>query len=141
PRRPRRPDDGSPRERGAPERQPGGVAVVGIGTIDPSMSSLLRAGYLTPKELKDLAESGVVGDVCALMFDIEGNLLDVPLARRVVGVQADMLRQIPLVLGVACGAVKAAAIHGALRARLINALVTDGEAARRVLELSDELCD
>jgi DNA-binding transcriptional regulator LsrR (DeoR family) len=63
------------------------------------------------------------------------------LARRVVGVQADMLRQIPLVLGVACGAVKAAAIHGALRARLINALVTDGEAARRVLELSDELCD
>ena len=117
------------------------VAVVGIGTIDPSMSSLLRAGYLTPKELKDLAESGVVGDVCALMFDIEGNLLDVPLARRVVGVQADMLRQIPLVLGVACGAVKAAAIHGALRARLINALVTDGEAARRVLELSDELCD
>src|SRR5690606_42059082 len=66
------------------------VAVVGIGTIDPSMSSLLRAGCLTPKELKDLAESGVVGDVCALMFDIEGNLLDVPLARRVVGVQADM---------------------------------------------------
>src|SRR5690606_30803616 len=117
------------------------VAVVGVGSVDPSLSSLLRGGYRTPEELNELGESGVVGDVWALMFDIEGNLLDGPLVRRVVGVQAEVLHQIPLVLGVACGAVKAAAIHGALRARLINALVTDGEAARRVLELSDELCD
>lgn len=116
------------------------VAVVGIGTVDPQMSSLLRAGYLTPDELKGLADTGVVGDVCALLFDVDGNMPDVPLARRVVGVQADVLRKIPLVLGVASGRAKAAAIHGALSSRLINALVTDGEAARRVLEIADERC-
>lgn len=114
------------------------VAVVGIGTVDPAMSSIVRAGYLTAEEMQAVAESGAEGDVCAIHFDIEGNILDIPLAGRVIGVQPDVLRQIPYVLGVAGGAAKAPAILGALRAGLVNALVTDSQAAARVVQLAEE---
>lgn len=114
------------------------AAVVGIGTVDPAMSSLVRAGYLTVEELNRVAASGAVGDVCAIHFDVHGEVLDIPLAHRVVGVQPDVLRRTPFVLGVAGGLAKAPAILGALRAGLVNALVTDSETARRVLELAGQ---
>ena len=117
------------------------VAVVGVGSVDPAISSLVRAGYLTADEINELAEHGVVGDVCSIFFDIEGNLLDFPISRRVVGIEAEVLRHIPLVLGVAGGIVKAPAILGALRSGLINALVTDEEAARCTLEMAGEQPD
>ena len=114
------------------------AAVVGSGTVDPAMASLERAGYLTVEELNRVAASGAVGDVCAIHFDVHGEVLDIPLAHRVVGVQPDVLRRIPFVLGVAGGLAKAPAILGALRAGLVNALVTDSETARRVLELAGQ---
>ncbi|MFN2275301.1 MAG: sugar-binding domain-containing protein, partial [Anaerolineales bacterium] len=112
------------------------VAVVGIGTTRPEKSSMVRAEFLTEKEARALASDGAVGDVCANLFDGEGNLLDLPLGARTVAIQAEDLRRIPLVLGVAGGDVKASAILGALRARLVNALVTDDVAARIVLDES-----
>jgi deoxyribonucleoside regulator len=110
------------------------IAILGIGTTDPAMSSLVRAEYLTPKEIREVAAAGAVGDVCAVHFDLEGKILDIPIAARVVGVSAADLTKIPVRLAVAGGAVKAPAILGALRSGLISALVTDVLAARSVLE-------
>jgi DNA-binding transcriptional regulator LsrR (DeoR family) len=112
------------------------IAVVGIGTINPSLSSLLRAGYLTIEETRSLQTMGVVGDVCGQHFNLEGFLMEIPLAGYVFGIEVEALRSIPLVIGVAGGVAKAPAILGAVRSRLINSLVTDDEAARDVLELS-----
>ncbi|TFH32178.1 MAG: sugar-binding protein, partial [Anaerolineales bacterium] len=56
------------------------IAILGIGSTDPAMSSLVRAGYLTPKEIRVVAQAGAVGDVCAVHFDIHGNILDIPIA-------------------------------------------------------------
>jgi deoxyribonucleoside regulator len=56
----------------------------------------------------------------------------------VVGIPPDVLRRIPFVLGVAGGKVKAPAILGALRAGLVNALVTDDTAAQCLLELDGQ---
>lgn len=114
------------------------IAVVGIGTVDHQMSSLVRAGYLTADEIDEIAASGAVGDVCAIHFDRHGNVLDIPIARRTIGIHLDRLCRIPLVLGVAGGEVKAPAILGALRGQLINSLIVDDVAARRVLELAGE---
>ena len=110
------------------------IALVGIGTVDPPLSSLVRAGYLTADEVRDIQALGAVGDVCGLHFDIHGNLMDIPLAGYAFGIEAETLRAIPLVIGVAGGALKAPAILGALRSRLVNSLVTDDSAAREVLE-------
>lgn len=109
------------------------AAVVGIGTIDPQYSSLLRAGYLTRDDLDELETHGIVGDVCGTHFDADGRVLDIPLARRVVALDQHGLRQIPQVIGVAGGDPKADAIRGALRGRLINILVTDDITAHQVL--------
>jgi deoxyribonucleoside regulator len=110
------------------------IAVLGIGTTDPAMSSFVRAEYLTPKEVREVAEAGAVGDVCATHFDIHGTILDIYITARVVGVSDADLRKIPFRLGVAGGAIKAPAILGALRSGLLSALVTDDLAARKVLE-------
>ncbi len=109
------------------------IAVLGIGTTDPTMSSFVRAEYLTPKEVREVADAGAVGDVLAVHFDLQGQILDLPIANRVVGVTKDDLLNIPFRLAVAGGSIKAPAILGALRSGLITALVTDDLAARQVL--------
>jgi DNA-binding transcriptional regulator LsrR (DeoR family) len=113
------------------------VALVGIGSTDPSISSLIRAGYLTESELYRIEEQGAVGDICARHFDISGNILDIGINRRVVGISPQDLQSIPEVIGVAGGDLKAPAILGALCGRLINVLVTDNVSAGKVLQLAD----
>ena len=111
------------------------MALVGIGTVDREMSSLVRAGYLTAGQLDAIAAEGAVGDVCAIHFDQQGNVLDIPITRRTVGIPYEQFARISLRMGVAGGEVKAPAILGALRAGLISCLVTDDVAAQRILEL------
>lgn len=111
------------------------VALIGIGSVDPRLSSLRRAGYLTEAELEALRAAGAVGDVLARALDREGNLLDLPLNRRVVGLEPEALRQIPTVIAVAGSVAKAPAIRAALRGGYVDVLVTDAEAAVALLTL------
>jgi DNA-binding transcriptional regulator LsrR (DeoR family) len=111
------------------------IALVGIGTVDPMLSSLVRAGYLTLEEAEEIQAMGAVGDVCGHYFDILGNLMEIPVAGYAFGIDTETLRAISMSIGVAGGLVKAPGILGALRSRLVNSLVTDAAAARGVLEL------
>ena len=111
------------------------IAIVGIGTVDPRLSSLVRAGYLSIEEAEQIQALGAVGDVCGHYFDIQGRLMEIPVAGYAFGTGADTLQKISLSIGVAGGAVKAPGILGALRSQLVNSLVTDDAAARIVLEL------
>ncbi|MCS7249251.1 MAG: sugar-binding transcriptional regulator [Anaerolineales bacterium] len=108
------------------------LALVGVGTVDNEFSSLLRAGYLDAMQLESLRSAGAVGDVCAIHIDIQGNLIDTPLTRSIVGIDADTLQAIPLRIGVAGGQAKAIPIIAACRAGLINSLVTDEIAALHI---------
>jgi deoxyribonucleoside regulator len=113
------------------------VAVIGIGTIESALSSLLRAGYISQEELCKLARLGAVGDILARQLDAQGRLLDVSLNRRVIGLEdLDTLHNIPVVVGVAGGTLKASAILAALRGRYVNVLVTDAPTAGCVLDLA-----
>jgi deoxyribonucleoside regulator len=112
------------------------AALVGIGSIDPSLSSLIRAGYLSESELRQIEAQGAVGDICARHFDVNGSILDIDINRRIVGIAPEDLQSIREVIGVAGGVLKAPAILGALRGRLINVLVTDDITAQAVLELA-----
>ena len=109
------------------------LALVGVGTVDPQQASLLRAGYLTASQLEELRQAGAVGDVCAIHFDIQGNVIDVPLTRRMIGIDAACLRAIPIKVGVAGGKSKISPILGASRARLINMLISDESTATSLL--------
>ncbi len=113
------------------------IALVGIGTVDPMLSSLVRAGYLTFTEAEEIQALGAVGDVCGHHFDIQGKIMEIPVAGYAFGTGTETLRAISLSIGVAGGAVKAPGILGALRSRLVNSLVTDDAAARVVLTLCE----
>jgi DNA-binding transcriptional regulator LsrR (DeoR family) len=109
------------------------IALVGIGTTRSGYYSLVRAGYLDEADAGRVRKSGAVGDVCAQHYDYDGRWLDIDLNRRVVGIDHEALRSIDTVIGVAGGTVKAQAIHGALKGRYVNVLITDEAAARRLL--------
>ncbi len=109
------------------------LALVGVGSVDPRQSALVQAGFVTTRECDELIALGAVGDVCALHFDIHGAPVTHGINRRVVGISSEMLRRAPVRLGVAAGAAKGAPILAAIRAGMINALVTDEHAAMAVL--------
>ena len=94
---------------------------------------MVREGFLDVTEARRIRSDGGIGHICGLHFDRDGRFLDDPQNDRVVGIDRDQFRRIPEVIGVACGAEKAEAILGALRGGLISALVTDEQAALRML--------
>lgn len=111
------------------------MALIGIGNMDDRMDSMVRAGYINKSNLRELSSQGAVGNVCAIYFDANGHPLDVPLSRRIVGIDARSLQAVPYKLGVAGGQEKAQAILGALRGKFVNTLVTDEAAAVEILRL------
>lgn len=114
------------------------VAIIGIGTPVPEYSSLVRAGYATEGEVRELMAAGVVGDLVAHQFDDEGRVLDIPANRRAINLDADSLRRIPKVIAVSGSVSKARAIAAALRGGFCTCLVTDAHAAEAALELQRE---
>jgi DNA-binding transcriptional regulator LsrR (DeoR family) len=109
------------------------IVLMGVGTVDRRRSSLVRSGYLSYEDLAELSQLGAVGDVCAIHFDIQGNILDIPLNRRRIGISPEQLARVPIKIGVAGGEAKALSIVGACRAGLVNHLITDETAALRAL--------
>lgn len=112
------------------------VAVMGIGSVDPTTSSLTRAGHLNQEQLELARDRGSIGAINGYHFDLDGQLLD-DLNRRIVGLAPTELLDIPLRVAVAGGQDKAAGVLGAVRAGWITSLITDLNCARRLLELAD----
>lgn len=113
------------------------LALVGIGSVHPEISGLIRAGYLTKDELAAIASAGSVGDFCGYYFDIQGRICPLELHQRIVGIDLPSLRKVKCVFAVAGWREKAPAILGALRGGFVDILVTDDQAAQEVLRLAE----
>ena len=105
------------------------AAVVGVGL--PHRTNSPDASAATPSEQ---ALTAAAGDVIRHYFDADGKLIDWEGEGRMIAVSVEQLRRIPLIIGVASGEEKAAAIIGAARAGLISALVTDARTAEAVVD-------
>ncbi|GAB4452299.1 MAG: sugar-binding domain-containing protein [Anaerolineae bacterium] len=114
------------------------MALIGIGSLSPALSSLLLAGYITETELREIIRQGGVGDICSYHFDLRGRILPLELHQRLIGVSLDTLKKTPYVIGVGGGIDKASAVLGALRLGVLDCLVTDEIAARAVLKMSTQ---
>jgi len=108
------------------------VALVGIGTLDDS-APLIRDHHISPRDRKRLLDSGAVGDMSTRFFNAGGEPVHV-LDDRLIAIDWDVLKDIPLVIGMAAGLEKRAAILGALRAGMLDVLITDESSARAVLK-------
>lgn len=113
------------------------VALLGVGSTLTEHSTYYHAGYLQLSELEKLQEDNAVGGVCRTHFDLQGKPVGLEFERRTIGIHHEILKTIPIRLGVAGGLGKATAILGALRGKFINVLVTDSAAAGELLRLSE----
>ncbi len=114
------------------------VALVGIGTTVPELSTQFHSGYLTYEDLRQLDKLGVVGAMCMSFFDLEGSPVSVPwLDRSAISVTWDDLERVGTLIGIAGGRRKGSAILGAVRTGAISVLVTDDAAAGELLKLAE----
>ena len=109
------------------------IAFVGVGLPSPRENNLVRTGYMTDDQARDLVSIGAVGDICARYFDNSGKLLEIDHNRRVMGVSPTEMTKIRKVVGVSGGPLKGPAVLSALRGEYLDVLVTDRTAAEYVL--------
>jgi lsr operon transcriptional repressor len=109
-------------------------ALVGVGTPTAD-ATIVHMGYLNADEARGLRERGVVGDILGQFFDADGNVVELPIHDRRIGIDLSDLSFIPKVVGVAGGLHKAEAILGALHGGFLDVLVTNELVAIRLLEL------
>lgn len=108
------------------------VTIVGIGgPPDPSVGPAYEGKYLRDETL----DAASIGDVCAHFFDANGRPAAAEYDSRLIAISQDGLKRTPLAIGMAGGREKVASIVGAVRAGLINALVTDEETANMCLQM------
>ena len=112
--------------------------LVSVGAVTRA-SGIYRAGYLNDADLEYIQGQGAVGDICGSYFKLDGSPCSLELEERTIAASAEAMRGAALRVGVGWGSAKALPSLGAVRAGLINVLITDEEAARDILRvLRDE---
>src|SRR6185369_5747714 len=110
------------------------LALVGIGSLEPSPLLRQSGNALTQAEQDQLRNAGAVGDVCLRFFDTSGATVKTPLDERVMSITPADLMRVPRRVGVAGGVSKYRAIRAALRGAWVNVLVTDLDTGRALVE-------
>jgi DNA-binding transcriptional regulator LsrR (DeoR family) len=109
------------------------LALVGIGSIEPSKLLASSGNVFAPEELTMLRECGAVGDIFLRFFDAEGRPVNTPLDDRVISMRLEQLIGVRRSVGIAGGERKVEAIRAALRGGWINVLITDHMTAHSLM--------
>ncbi len=113
------------------------IAIIGIGDVSED-SYMVRMGWFDQKEIQQARKLGTVGDMMGYdFFDIDGNIVDIPIQGRVIGLSMKELANIPNVMAIAAERNKAVAILGALRSGVINTLITNIENIKEIIKLQE----
>ncbi|MGP3917244.1 sugar-binding transcriptional regulator [Nonomuraea sp. 10N515B] len=110
------------------------MALVGIGSVQPSPLLRDSGNAIAPADQDHLIAAHAVGDVCQRFFDSAGELIHSDLNSRVVGIDPEVLRTIPRRIGMAGGERKHAAIRAAISGGWVNVIITDVTTARALLD-------
>jgi deoxyribonucleoside regulator len=110
--------------------------VVSVGTIDRN-SGQYRTGYLDDDDLSEIRARGAVGDICGSCFSSDGSRVELEVNERTIAIGFEEMQNIPNRIGVSGGPGKALSNIGAVRAGLLNVLITDEDTATEMLEILD----
>jgi DNA-binding transcriptional regulator LsrR (DeoR family) len=113
------------------------VALVGIGSVQPSRLLEHSGNVFSAHELEQVRSQGAVGDICLRFFDAQGTPVKTSLDQRVIGMSLAQLQRVPRTVAVAGGVRKHTALQGALRGRWINVLITDRFTAQALISAAD----
>ncbi|WP_066644540.1 sugar-binding transcriptional regulator [Christensenella timonensis] len=108
------------------------MAITAIdGDLEHSMT--LKVENASGETRRQLAESNVVGSMCARFYDIEGNERITEMTERIVAISLEQIRKTPLVIATGGGSHKVGSIIGGARTHIFNILVTDIYTAEKIL--------
>ena len=109
--------------------------VVGIGGVDTNTATIIKNAILTPDDYLFLTKQGAVGDILSHFIDINGNLIDTDLEKRLMNPALSDIEKFNNVIGVAGGVHKVEAVYATLVASYLDVLITDESTATSILEL------
>lgn len=105
-----------------------------LSAIDLSkQSKALEYGLIDKSTWQSLLKAGAVGDICGHYLNAAGDVIEHPLAARVVSPSLQSLRKVRQLVLAAGGLRKLMIIRAAIRAGLCHVLITDEEVARALL--------
>nr|WP_245218451.1 sugar-binding transcriptional regulator [Rubellimicrobium aerolatum] len=110
------------------------LTLVGVGQMGPG-APLLMDGFLSPEEMAGLLAAGATGEITSWIYDAAGRVIDCPFNRRVASAPLPRAAE-RMVVAVALGEGKVAAIRAALTGGLVSGLVTNEATAERLLDPS-----
>ena len=103
--------------------------IMGIGIPQRVESTLVRAGYITGENLEKFARDGMAGDIALHFFDEDGDTEKFRAFNdRVAGMPLEMMKKVRNRIGIAGGE-----IRGAIKGGFINMLITNIDAAEKLL--------
>ena len=108
--------------------------IMGIGIPQRVESTLVRAGYITGENLEKFARDGMAGDIALHFFDEDGDTEKFRAFNdRVAGMPLEMMKKVRNRIGIAGGENRAEAIRGAIKGGFINMLISNIDAAEKLL--------
>ncbi len=113
------------------------ATVVGIGGMNDD-ATVVKGGTITKNDFRLLSMQSAVGDVLCHFYDKNGEPVGAELDSRLISTPLQALKSLNRVIGVSAGVHKVDAILGALRAGLLNVLITDEDTAEAVLAKNAE---
>lgn len=112
-----------------------GIAVFSLGgEVESGNYPQLRKDETS---LPSAKASGAVGDLLGRFIDARGKLLDIDVNKRMVSIPLDKLTTVPIRVGIGGGKTKIRVLYAALKAGLINVLVSDMTTCETILEMED----
>lgn len=107
----------------------------GLGSTKEGLYTLKETGYITDKEWIEIKKTGAVGDYLGVHYNIEGQILDISINKRLIGNNPDDLKHVANRVAIAGDQRKAETILGAINGHFFNILITDNFTAERLLEI------
>lgn len=111
------------------------ITILGVGA--PIKSSNLVWTGSCGKEYSDaLRDAGVVGEICSRFYDVNGKVVDSVLKDRTIAIDLEKLKNVKHSIGIASSPEKVPAIYGAMKGNYINALISDEETAKLLIDFA-----
>lgn len=108
------------------------VALIAIGSPTKN-STMVKTEYYTDKQIEDMYQRDVVGDVCLQMFKEDG-CCDYKYNQNIFGMNIEKLKNIKKSIAVSAGKERVNAIYGAINAKFLNILITNYSTAKALLD-------
>lgn len=109
------------------------VALMGIGSSTNKSTVTMVTEFITQDELLEMRSKGAIADVCNIFIDENGNDDRFITNERVISINLDKLKNTPLTIAIAGDSLKAEAIIGVMKAKLVNVLITDIKTAQKMI--------